>query len=250
MTHAEHDHATPPTKDMSPSFTYHVWMRLLGVFLFACAMGLLEAICVVYLRRLIIPAGTAPNQPSTSLGSLPIEHIREVCTLIMLFTVAWMTAPNWRSRTAHFFFMFGVWDITYYVGLRWFAHWPTSWLQWDCLFLIPEPWYGPVLAPVLISSYLMLTCCLLLARENSQTKVRLSLAAIALQLPGFLIWYWSFVKDSDLIQAHGYAGISYSWSLFACALIIAVLGLWVATRIGRMTKGSFSTGTQERQSSS
>ena len=220
-------------KTMSSSLTNSVWKRLLGVFLFACAMGLLEAICVVYLRRLIVPEGTDPTLPRTPLGSFHIEHIREACTMVMLLMVAWMTASNWRSRTAHFFFMFGVWDILYYVGLKWFAHWPASWLQWDCLFLIPKPWYGPVLAPVLISAYFMVGCCLLLAHENSGTKGRLSLPALALQLPGFLVWYWSFVKDSDLIQAHGYDGISYSWPLFAGGLIIAGLGLWLATRVER-----------------
>ena len=242
MTTAGQDGSAPPTKDTSPVPTYHIWKRLLGVFLFACAMGLLEAICVVYLRRLIVPAGTDPTLPATPLGSLHIEHIREACTLVMLLAVAWMTASNWRSRTAHFFFMFGVWDITYYAGLKWFAHWPASWLEWDCLFLIPKPWYGPVLAPVLISSYFMLGCCLLLARENLETKQRLSLPALALQLPGFLIWYWSFVKDSDLIQAHGYAGISYSWSLFACGLILAGLGLWLATRMGGRASLALKSG--------
>jgi hypothetical protein len=219
---------------MSLSRTYHVWKRLLGVFLFAFAMGLLEAICVVYLRRLIVPAGADPTLPPIPLGSFHIEHTREACTMVMLLAVAWMTASNWRSRTAHFFFMFGVWDIMYYVGLKWFAHWPASWLQWDCLFLIPKPWYGPVLAPVLISAYFMMGCCLVLARENSGTKGPLSLPALALQLPGFLVWYWSFVKDSDLIQAHGYDGISYSWLLFAAGLIIAGLGLWFAMRMSRM----------------
>ena len=218
---------------MSPSLTHHIWKRLFGVFLFACAMGLLEAICVVYLRRLIVPEGTDPTLPTIPLGSFHIEHIREACTMVMLLTVAWMTAPNWRSRTAHFFFMFGVWDIVYYVGLKWLAHWPASWLQWDCLFLLPKPWYGPVLAPVLISAYFMVGCCLLLAQENSQTKGRPSLPGLALQLPGFLVWYWSFVKDSDLIQARGYTGISYSWPLFAAGLIIAGVGLWLAIRMGR-----------------
>ena len=234
MTNAEQDGLVPPTKGMSPSLTHPVWKRLLGVFLFGCAMGLLEAICVVYLRRLIIPVGADPSHPVTPLGSLPIEHIREACTLVMLLTVAWMTAPNCLSRIAHFFFMFGVWDITYYAGLKWFAHWPASWLQWDCLFLIPKPWYGPVLAPVLISGYLIFACCLLLARENSERKGRVPVPALALQLPGFLLCYWSFVKDSDLIQAHGYAGVSYSWPLFACGLLITGLGLWLATRMGGM----------------
>jgi hypothetical protein len=218
---------------MSSLLTNPVWRRLSGVFLFAGAMGLLEAICVVYLRRLIVPEGTDPTLPAIPLGGFHIEHIREACTMVMLLTVAWMTASNWRSRTAHFFFMFGAWDIIYYVGLKWFAHWPASWLQWDCLFLIPKAWYGPVLAPVLISAYFMVGCCLLLAREISPSKRPLPLPAFALQLPGFLVWYWSFVKDSDLIQAHGYDGISYSWSLFAGGLIIAGSGLWLATRLGR-----------------
>lgn len=234
MTNAEQDGSTPPTKAVSPSLTHQVWKRLLGVFFFACAMGLLEAICVVYLRRLINPAGADPSSPPPPLGRLPIEHIREACTMVMLLAVAWMTAPNWRSRTAHFFFMFGVWDITYYVGLKWFADWPASWLQWDCLFLIPKPWYGPVLAPVLISSYFIIACCLLLALEDSGRKGRLSLPGLALQLPGFLLWYWSFVKDTDLILAHGYDGLSYSWTLFAGGALIAGLGLWLATRMGGM----------------
>jgi hypothetical protein len=232
------DSPAPSVNGISPAPAHHVWKRLFGVFLFACAMGLLEAICVVYLRRLITPPGTDPTRPPTPLGSLPIEHVREACTMVMLLVVAWMTATNWRSRTAHFFFMFGVWDITYYLGLKWFANWPASWLQWDCLFLIPKPWYGPVLAPVLISGYFVFACCLLLTHEASQGRGRLSLPALGLQLPGFLVWYWSFVKDSDLIQAQGYAGISYSWSLFACGLAITGLGLWLGTRVGTRSGGS------------
>jgi hypothetical protein len=99
------------------------------------------------------------------------------------------------------------------------------------LFLIPKPWYGPVLAPVLISGYFMVACCLLLAHENAPTKRRLSLPGLALQGPGFLLWYWSFVKDSDLIQAHGYEGISYSWPLFAAGLVSAGFGLRLAMRM-------------------
>jgi hypothetical protein len=227
---------------LSAARPHPAWKRLFGISLFGCAMGLLEAICVVYLRRLIVPAGSDPSHAAPPLESLHIEHIREACTVVMLLSVAWMTASNWRSRTAHFVFMFGVWDIIYYVGLKWFAYWPASWIEWDCLFLIPEPWYGPVLAPVLISAYLMLASCLLLVRENSRTGARVSLAGFALQLPGFLVWYWSFVRDSDRIAAHGYAGVSYSWSLFACGLILGLLGLWLAARSGRCGEAAVSVG--------
>jgi hypothetical protein len=193
-------------------------------------MGLLEAICVIYLRRLIIPTGNQGTYVLLPLGRFPVECIREACTLVMLLAVAWMAASNWRSRVAYYFFMFGVWDIVYYVGLKWLAQWPSSWLEWDCLFLLPEPWYGPVLAPVLISGYFVVACGLAVIREDSQSRLRLSAAVLALQLLGIGLWYWSFVKDSGHIVAQGYEGVSYSWLLFAAGLISSVLGLWLATR--------------------
>jgi hypothetical protein len=241
MTGMTQDKAARPPS-LLPALMHLDWQRLCGILLFGCAMGLLEAICVVYLRRLIIPAGTDPSQALAALGHLPIERIREACTVVMLGLVAWMTAPSWRSRTAHFFFMFGVWDIVYYVGLKGFTHWPTAWLEWDCLFLLPEPWHGPVLAPILISLYLMAASCLLLACESAESTVRVSVPGFALQLPGFLLWYGSFVKDSDRIAAQGYAGVNYSWSLFAVALVVAVLGLWLAARLGRRPRREPTTG--------
>ncbi len=46
---------------------------------------------------------------------------------------------------------FGVWDIFYYLWLAVFIGWPTSLFDRDLLFLIPLPWWGPVLSPVLIA---------------------------------------------------------------------------------------------------
>jgi hypothetical protein len=45
-------------------------------------------------------------------------------------------------------FVFGIWDLFYYVWLKVCLGWPSSLLTWDVLFLIPVPWVGPVLAPV------------------------------------------------------------------------------------------------------
>jgi hypothetical protein len=56
------------------------------------------------------------------------------------------------SRTfAAFVFVFGVWDLFYYLWLRVLMGWPRSWLEWDVLFLIPVVWLGPWICPVLIS---------------------------------------------------------------------------------------------------
>lgn len=47
-------------------------------------MGLLEAICVIYLRRLILPAGMNAGSLPSPVPRMLIELIREVCTIVML----------------------------------------------------------------------------------------------------------------------------------------------------------------------
>jgi len=196
-------------------------------------MGLLEAICVIYLRR-IFPVET--NFPIPPMERLQIEIIREACTIVMLAAVAWLAGANARSRVACFFYAFGIWDIFYYAGLWWLAGWPDSLLTWDCLFLIPKPWYGPVLAPVLISLYFVGACCWIHAREIRGEPVRFSAAMIVSQLLAFAVWYWSFVKDADHITANKYDGVSYSWALWIVGTLIGVAGLWFAARPPRAPK--------------
>ena len=201
---------------------------LLCVTFFAIAMGFLEAICVVYLREKLFAPGTDTQEIVAQLGRFGIEHIRELCTMVMLLAVAWIAAFNARTRTAMFFLMFGIWDITYYVGLRVFTGWPGSIVEWDCLFLVPVPWYGPVLAPVLISVYFIVGCILLILREAAGSSLRITWAVLTLLGLGFGLWYWSFVKDSDTIMAGGYEGVVYSWPLFFGGLSCAVFGLYLA----------------------
>lgn len=207
-----------------------IWHRLIWLGVYAAAMGLLEGICVIYLRQLL---PVENNLPVLTPKHQSIEIIREACTIVMLLGVAWLAGIHWRSRLACFFYAFGIWDILYYVGLRWLGHWPDSLLTWDCLFLIPKPWHGPVLAPVLISLYFVLGCCWLHAREIRDQPMRLSVAVVGSQLLAFAVWYGSFVKDSDRIAAHQYEGVRYSWLLFAVGTMIGVAGLWYATRSSR-----------------
>ncbi|MDD4868962.1 MAG: hypothetical protein PHR77_00275 [Kiritimatiellae bacterium] len=206
-----------------------IWQRLTWVAIYAAAMGLLEAVCVIYIRK-IFPVET--NYPIPPLDQMRVEIVREVCTIIMLVAVAWLGGINFRSRLACFFYAFGVWDILYYVGLAWLSGWPTSLLEWDCLFLIPKPWYGPVLAPVLISVYFVLGCCFLHAREIRNVPLRISFSMVSLQLAAFAVWYWSFVKDADQITASAFKGITYSWPLFVLGLLLAIAGLWLSAKPG------------------
>ena len=193
-------------------------------------MGFLEAICVVYLRNNLFSPDTSTQEIVAQLGRFGIEHVREGCTIVMLLTVAWLAAFNLRSRTAMFFLMFGVWDITYYLGLRLFSGWPGSLLEWDCLFLIPLPWFGPVLAPVLISAYMVVSCILVILGEAAGSSLRMRLPTLALLGLGFGLWYWSFVKDSETIMTGGYSGVLYSWPLFFGGMSCAVVGIFIALR--------------------
>jgi hypothetical protein len=135
--------------------------RLAVLALFATAMGWLEAVVVVYLRALLGvahgSAAPAPDELTRGLASLPwligTEQGREIATIVMLATVAWLAAPRLLPRLGAFLVAFGVWDIVYYVALYLLLRWPPSLATLDLLFLIPPgPWWiQPVWVPVAIS---------------------------------------------------------------------------------------------------
>ena len=127
------------------------WKTIIWLGVFAAAMGVLEAIVVVYLRELYYPAGFRfPLQPIPP-KILLTEIAREICTIVMLAAVAAAVTRNAYRRFSVFLFIFGLWDIFYYVALKSFLNWPPSLLTWDILFLIPITWAGPVLAPLIVS---------------------------------------------------------------------------------------------------
>ena len=127
------------------------------VALYAAAMAWVEAAVVFYLRSMI--GRIEPHQPDPLPvigGFASVELPRELATLVMLFAVGALTGRTWRARLGYTAIAFGVWDIFYYVFLKIMCGWPHSLLDWDILFLLPLPWWGPVLAPVLISLLMIL----------------------------------------------------------------------------------------------
>ena len=125
--------------------------RITVVALYALAMGYLEAVVVYYIRYAIGDVHARGSVVSALTIGFPwaIEMTRELTTLVMLATVAVLAGRDWRERTAALLWAFGIWDATYYLGLKILAQWPASILTQDVYFLLPVPWGGPVWVPLL-----------------------------------------------------------------------------------------------------
>jgi hypothetical protein len=178
--------------------------RLPWLTLFAVAFGLLEAAVVVYLRELYYPGGfrlpvvLIPDRIAT------VELARELATLLMLAAVSVLAGRSFIDRFFVFAYLFGVWDIVYYLGLWAILGWPDSPLTWDVLFLIPVPWLGPVLYPVLISlllvgGFLVHDARRKRGRATHLTGVEWSVAAAgALLVVVAFCWNWRVVARSEM----------------------------------------------------
>ena len=179
-------------------------MRRYGwLTVFAIAMAYLESAVVVYLRALYYPRGfdfPIVPMPGNMVG---VEVAREAATIVMLFVAGRLGAATGWQRFAGFMFLFGVWDIFYYVWLKVLLAWPASLGTWDILFLIPVPWLGPVWAPIVISISLILAA---LAIEHTVKRGRtirvIVLERIALVAAGLLV-ILSFTLDWKLAMTGG-----------------------------------------------
>ncbi len=148
--------------------------QLLSSGVFAAAFGFVEAVVVVYLRAAagLLPGyqGTLADvvrrsgefyQQSQAINQFPqslltLEVLRETATIVMLLSVALLTAAKSSSRAAVFLWTFAIWDITYYAALWITVRWPLSLKDSDVLFLIPRPWISPVWFPLAVSALTIL----------------------------------------------------------------------------------------------
>ncbi len=176
----------------------HLYSKILPITIFGIAMGLMEAVIVVYLRELYFPNGfgfpmNIPDNPVILIAELT----REITTIVMLLALAWAVSRSYLGRFAWFLFAFAVWDIIYYVGLKLFLNWPESLLTWDILFLIPVTWVGPVLAPVLCSVLMIILAFAFLKTEDLGKKVQKT--DWTLIWLGAIIIFVSFIQDFGLL---------------------------------------------------
>jgi hypothetical protein len=143
------------------------------VVAFAIAMAWVEAASVLYIRALvdrIEPYQANPLPINGALGN--VELWREASTLVMIAALGLLAGRTWRRRAGYAALAFGVWDIFYYVFLWLISGWPKSLLDWDILFLLPLPWWGPVLAPVTIALVMVVWGTLVTQAEEAAADAR------------------------------------------------------------------------------
>jgi hypothetical protein len=158
-------------------------------------MGFLEAAVVIYLRKLFYTHGFAfPLTPMPNDIAI-VEIWREAATIIMLLAVGILAGKTGAEKFAWFSISFAVWDIFYYIFLYLFIDWPQSLLTWDILFLIPVPWVGPVISPVIIALTMILYGLSIVYFSGKGRSVALKLRERLLLVAGSLIVIIAFIKD-------------------------------------------------------
>jgi hypothetical protein len=172
-----------------------MWLGVLNATAYAVAMAYLESAIVVYLRRLYYPKGFDFPLVIIDVPTLLIEVGRETATMVMLATVGMAAGRTKVGKCAYFLYLFGVWDIFYYVWLKVFLDWPASLFTWDVLFLIPVPWVGPVLAPVTVALTMIGMALVLLYLEQRGPVLRAGKTVWLAQIVASLIVIVSFTMD-------------------------------------------------------
>jgi hypothetical protein len=218
--------------------------RLINVSVFAVAMAWVEAAVVLDLRVLVGRLQPYQTDPLPHFGGLGgVEIVREAATLAMLLAAGWLAGEKTRSRLAYSAFAFGVWDIFYYVFLIPLTGWPASLLDWDILFLIPLPWWGPVIAPIGISALLIVGGILAILLERSGRPACFS-NWVWLPVPvGTGLVLYAFMTDAvgvslvDSARAWNVLPVHFHWVAFLAGyLLMAVPVAEMARRYARILR--------------
>jgi hypothetical protein len=209
--------------------------RFTWVSVYAIAMAFLEAVVVAYIRELLRLTGRADLNDYALM-----EAWREAATIVMLVAVGWLAGRNKVDRIAYGVFAFGMWDIWYYVWLKVLVDWQKTLLDWDTLFLIPFPWRGPVLSPVLIAGLICVVAVLAVVQVDRQKTPKITFFQTGLVLCGALLALYIFMADPIQVWIRGgrnWGSVQpevFNWLVFLIALIMmampSLMAVWPAKK--------------------
>lgn len=196
--------------------------RLIPLFFLAISFAYIESAVVVYLRELYYPEGFKfPLRLIPTKVGL-IEVGRETATLIMIATIGLVSGKTRWQRISYSIFVFGIWDIFYYVWLKVFLNWPESLVTWDILFLIPVPWIAPVLAPLIVATTISAASMIIVYLEDNGIYPAVNKTELLLMITGASIIFVSFIWDYQRVR-NGWIPDNYHWELLLIGELIVIL---------------------------
>lgn len=206
--------------------------KLFWLILYSAAMAYLESAVVVYLRFLYYPDGFDFPIMLVPPATAMVELGRELATLLMLFAVAKLAYRKPLHQFCAYMFCFGAWDIFYYIWLYVILGWPPSLLTWDILFLIPIPWIGPVLAPVMVSVSMITAAILIIRLEERGVTLRVTPRHWAAAVLAGLIIILSFTIDFRVVTEQTVPG-RFKWGIFMIGEVLGIIVLFHALIFSR-----------------
>jgi hypothetical protein len=210
--------------------------KLIGAAIYAVAMAYVEAAAVVYLRRVYGIGDLLRDVVPYDARLAAIELGRETATLVMILAVGFVAGRSVQSRLGFACVVFGTWDIVYYAWLRVMLGWPDSLLAPDLLFLIPLPWWGPVLAPVLVALLSIAGGARAVLHDDRGEVMRANPLTWAGLLAGALAILYAFMADALGALPAGAETLSrlrptrFNWALFLAGYLALTGGLLRADR--------------------
>lgn len=203
--------------------------RIILILLFGVSFAYVEATVVVYLRELLYPEGFTFPLKLMPLNLITIELFRELVSIVMLVAVAAVTGKKFWERFGYFITLFGVWDIFYYIWLKVTIDWPSSLLDWDILFLIPIPWIGPVIAPVLVALLMVITGLSITSLFVRGYTFRPTVLAWVLSVVGTAALLFSFMGDTGA-TLHQQMPQPYIYGFLIVGLLLYLIAYLVSYR--------------------
>jgi len=214
----------------------NIYQLLLWLSIFGIAMGFLEGIVVVYLRKIYFPEGFGFPLTKMTTNAFLLEVIREICTIIMLLAISSLSGKNRSGRILNFLSTFAIWDISYYIALKSFLNWPESLLTYDVLFLIPYPWISPVVAPVMCSALMLAMSIQLMCIFKQHPSFKLLISERLLIIAGTILILISFLWDYTILIINApnhngnileisstYVPEKFQWIIFISGFLMVII---------------------------
>jgi len=192
---------------------------LLSLFTFTFAY--IESAVVVYLRELYYPQGFSFPLKLMPLKIFLVELGRELSTLVVLFIAGYLSGKKFREKIAYFLYSFASWDIFYYFWLKVILNWPESFFTWDILFLIPVPWSGPVITPIIVSLTLIIFSLTIVYLSEQNIFCRINLLNSLLLILAIVLVFISFIWNFPLLVKQGIP-TKFPWLIFSFAELVSL----------------------------